>query len=94
MNDTRHRTMAEQVDADLQEAVDAMKDAATIGLLRNKMNDWQHRELLIQAAEREVELLAHQGHEDLSIQLQRVVDGLRTLQPKVVVRAQGAMPTP
>lgn len=85
----RNRSMADLLDADIQEAVDAMLDAATMTRIRAVLTREQRREFLMQEAELEAQLLEHEGRADLADQLLRVANELRILQPKVVARGQG-----
>ena len=89
MND-QNPSMADHVHADLQEALDTSVGSADITLLRSKMKIELRREFLIQEAGHEAEIFEHEGHHaELAGHLRRVVEGLRTLQPKVVSKAQG-----
>ena len=83
--------LADQVDADLQEAVDALVGAAEITRLRAKMSHWQRREFLMQEADAEAKLQDHEGRADLADQLRHIVEAIRGFQPKVVATGQGDM---
>jgi hypothetical protein len=82
-------SLADQVEADVQEAVDAMLDASRIIRVRAKMKRELRREFLIQEALLEAQLLNTEGHGDLAHQLNGVADRLRQIQPAVAVKSQG-----
>ena len=92
MNEQNH-SMADRVEADVQDAVTALIDASTITRVRASMKRENRREFLIQEAEHEAQLLEREGHPDLSGQLRRAAEGLRILQPKVAATGQGDLRT-
>jgi len=84
-----NRNLADQVDADIQEAVDALCGSAEITMARAVMPRELRREFLMQEALREAELQEHEGNTDLGGLLRRVEAELRRIQPKVVATGQG-----
>jgi hypothetical protein len=85
----RDSSMAGHVEADIQDAVNALLDASKMTRVRAALPREQRREFLMQEAELEAQLLEHEGHEELAGQLRRVAKDLRVLQPKVVATGQG-----
>jgi hypothetical protein len=82
-------SMADRVAADVQAFVDALIDASTITRTLGQLTREQRRELLIQGAELEAQLLEPEGHKALAGQVRRVASDLRVLQPKAVATGQG-----
>ncbi len=82
-------SMADEVAADIHEAVEAMLDASKMTRIRSALTRQQRREFLIQECELEAKLLEVENQAELAVQLRRVADDLRVHQPKVVATAQG-----
>jgi len=79
-------SMADRVEADVQAAVDALIDTSKMTRILAQLTREQRRELLMQAAELEAQVLEPEA---LAGQLRRVAKDLRVLQPKVVATGQG-----
>ncbi len=82
-------TLADEVEADVQSAVDALRDASNITTIRGKVRREHRLEFVIQEAMHEADQLENEGHGGLASQLRTVAEALRVIYPKVVATKKG-----